>query len=82
MENAATCLSPRLIIRSFVAQHVAVRRPTHELWKSIMPDVIAREGKCEHVLSARPFFQDIMAQKSAKVAREKRDGMRESNFWS
>jgi hypothetical protein len=82
MENAATCLSPRLIIKSFAAQHVAVRRPTHELWKSIMPDVIANEENCEHVLSARPFFPDTIAQTSARVVMERPGGMRGPNFWS
>jgi hypothetical protein len=82
MESAATCLNPRLIIRSFVVQHVAVRRPTHELWKSITPDVIVNEEKYEHALSARLFFPDITAQKSARVARERRGGMRGPNFWS
>jgi len=82
MESAATCLNPRLIIRSFVVQHVAVRRPTHELWKNTTQDVIASEEKCEHVQRARQFFPDITVQRSARVARERIGGMREPNFWS
>jgi hypothetical protein len=47
-----------------------------------MPDVIANEENCEHVLSARPFFPDTIAQTSARVVMERPGGMRGPNFWS
>ncbi|QGH76534.1 hypothetical protein SEA_DAUBENSKI_91 [Streptomyces phage Daubenski] len=70
-------MNPRLIIRSFAVQHVAVRRPTQELWRSItLAEHVKREFQGRAV-SAPQCSPDITAQISVRAVKRSSAGRNE-----